>query len=242
MFNLFGKSRPILDQEKITSRAFVQVQELIKPASIAQLSETKPSGRATASRFSGDFVLVPEQAWPSYQNRPLQAFLQINVAELPFVPVPLRPYKLITVFIDEQDIPFDKPHGQGWQVNCYTSLEGLKLAENPISSPSIKPCEISWQLAQDEAPAWEDAITAVDLSEFDTLSNAGDVFYERFTNHEFTKVGGWPSLIQHQLTMSPADFVLQIGSEVKANWQWVDAGTVYLGWHGGKWLLECQCY
>ena len=40
-----------------------------------------------------------------------------------------------------------------------------------------------------------------------------------------------------------ADFVFQIGSEEKAQWQWVDSGVAYFSrGTDGKWKMEVQFY
>ena len=82
----------------------------------------------------------------------------------------------------------------------------------------------------------------LDLGDFNKLENPGDFYYEKFTDYGFTKIGGWPDIIQHQLEMNPKNMVFQIGSEDKAGLNWIDGGNVYIGFEEGEWKIECQFY
>ena len=64
-------------------------------------------------------------------------------------------------------------------------------------------------------------------------------------NHESTKIGGWPSNIQHFVDFDgKADFVLQIVSDEKIGLMIGDMGTIYIGFnHKTKeWVSDWTCY
>lgn len=230
------------EQQAIITATRNQLQSLSRPASLAQIGGFRPTNDPLTSRFSGDFVMLESEVWPVFEGWPLQSILQINLSELPYVPPALTAYQLITIFIDDKDFPFDNPMGQGWEIRCYTSSEGLQARPNPCAKSRLKPFEIKWQLSHSEIPDWQDAESLIDLSEFHQLKDPVHEFDELFTHHELTKIGGWPSLIQYQLEMGAENCLIQIGSEPKANCNWIDGGNVYLGLVDGAWKLECQFF
>jgi len=72
---------------------------------------------------------------------------------------------------------------------------------------------------------------------------ADSEFYDRYENSEKTKLGGFPALIQGELSFGLEKFVFQIGTEEKAGWYWGDCGIGYFGLDdAGKWLFEWTCY
>lgn len=243
LFDLFRRKVEPPSKEVITQRAFAELDKQLRSASIAELGGSRPTGDPLRSRFTGDFVMLPEEEWPTSNGQLLQAFLQINVSELPYVPAQLKGFQIVTIFIDEENVPYDQqPSGAGWVLRAYTSTDGLAPRKNPIAGSPLKAFEVSWTKSESEAPNWEDAWSIADLSKFNELENSGSIFYERYNNQHSTKVGGWPSLIPSELRMGPNNFVLQIDSEEKVGWSYLDAGTMYVGRVDGVWVLEGQCY
>jgi hypothetical protein len=60
-------------------------------------------------------------------------------------------------------------------------------------------------------------------------------------NHSGTKVGGYPTEIQHSVGLD--DFVFQVGSEEKPRWMWADNGIGYFFRDAaGVWRFSCQFY
>jgi len=244
IFDRFKKNRDTgtPSREAVIRQTFQRLDESLRKASIAKIGGFRPSGNPLTTKFSGDVVMAPDENWPVFEGKALQSFLQVNISELPYVPHELRDVELMTVFVMEEEIPFDRPHGEGWAIRTYKDVEKLQPRKNPIVGSGIKPAEIRWSLVDNEAPHWEDAWSVADLSDFNQLEDSTDLFYDNYSNHAFTKVGGWPSLVQGELSMGTNDFVFQIGSEEKANWSWLDAGTVYFGIKNGQWTFECQFY
>lgn len=242
IFDFLKKRNTSSHRDEVIKKTFDCLDANLKRASIAQIGGFKPTNDPLASRFSGSFAMLPEESWPEHQGNPLQSFLQIRVSDLPYVPRQISEFQLITVFVDEDNLPYDKPNGQGWLVRAYKTLDNLKPRDNPIQGSHIRPFEIQWKEVADEGPNWEDAWTVCDLDEFNNLDDTTDLYYDTYENHYFTKVGGWPSLIQSSLNMGAENFVFQIGSEEKANWSWVDQGTAYFGIKDGDWVFECQFY
>jgi uncharacterized protein YwqG len=110
----------------------------------------------------------------------------------------------------------------------------------PPADLPIRAFPVRWHLAETEAPVWDDAWGLYDLTEFNKLDDAIDLFYDRYNQHATTKVGGWPSYIQSSIEFD--EYVFQIGSEEKPQWMWGDAGIGYFYFRQGKWFLYWDCY
>ena len=68
-----------------------------------------------------------------------------------------------------------------------------------------------------------------------------DSFFEDFNRYRGTKVGGFPTEIQHGVGIE--EFVFQVGSEEKVNWMWADNGIGYFHRSSeGEWRFSCQFY
>jgi hypothetical protein len=51
--------------------------------------------------------------------------LQIRIDELPVIPEQLKEIALLVLFHNMESHPFDQPHGEGWLIREYATLEGL---------------------------------------------------------------------------------------------------------------------
>lgn len=235
-------------KEQITANVFAILEGLLRKTSIAQIGGFWPPDDLKISWF-GDVLLAQEgEGWPhwypSSSKDPvyLTPLAQFNLTEAPYVPEKLNKYKLITVFIDAEELPYDRPHGEGWLVRAYESFDNLVPLKRPNVEFPIKPFPIRWTIAENEGPSWEDACNITDMTEFNLVKDS-DLYYEKYKNSERTKLGGFPALLQGTLKFGIDDFMFQIGTEEKAEWMWGDCGIGYFGLtNGGKWLFEWTCY
>lgn len=182
--------------------------------------------------------------------------LQVVCRELPYCPPLLKKIALMTVFIEADDLPTEvlpAPNGQGWLLRAYPTLEDLTPLSMPPIQTHIKPFPIRWELGKPEGPDWDDAWIIAQREGFEPLLDAfneldlthpgvspTDLYYDRYTRHRKTKIGGWPSYIQSGPLKGK--FAFQIGSEKKANWMWADDGNGYISRKNKEWLLYWDCY
>lgn len=214
-----------------------------RKASEATLTITSENQGAVTSRFSGDFVMLPSESWPLSKGKPMTPLIQIIVDELPHVTEKLKPFKVITMFINSKNPPYESVNGDRWEVRTYDSLEGLITVKNPCNSLDVIPCDITWGAVEADYPALEDAERLVDCSEFEKIDDSSELYYDEFDTAESTKVGGYPAIIQASSGIALDDFVFQIGTEDEANWMLGDAGIAYIGLtDSGGWQIEWQCY
>jgi len=217
------------------------LNSLSSEASIAQIRGERPMNNFAKSRIAGSFLMKKDESWPSWEKGYLDPILQINVDELPYIPEKLKKFKLITIFIAIDDFLDDSALNKSCQVRTYEDFENLELKASPIDA-KIKTFEIDWRLKKD-APAFETFMWQIGGPE-EYARNKEQIKEIDFDEnmHRNTKVGGWPTIIQHELEMDYSDFVIQIGSEEKVRLNWIDGGSIYVGYNGKKWFFECQFY
>ena len=224
------------------ANTFQLLDNLLRKTSVAQIGGFRPPDFPTASWFGGVGVGLPGETLPDYLGMTMFPLLQVNVTELPYIPSQLEKTKLFIVFLNRVEIPFDKPHGEGWLIREYPSLEQLVPLPQGSESVHIPPFPIIWKLSKKDAPGWEMAGSLVDMSAIHESDNASNLFFERYEGIAGTKMGGYPYEIQNS-DFSDSEFVFQIGSEEKPQWMWIDDGIGYfLKDKQGQWEFQCQFY
>lgn len=216
--------------------ALATLRTLLRPASVAQVGGFRPPDDPCASWF-GRGVALPHEPTPQHDGQPMLPLLQVNVAELPFVPDALQGVALLVVHLNRDRLPLGKAHGDGWLIREYAATDGL-IPLPP--SGAVKPFPIRWSRVDDDAPGWEDAWSLLDLSAVNDDDDANEAFSDDFARYSATKVGGYPYAIQHAVGLD--GFVFQIGSEEKAGWMWADNGIGYFFKTDGVWRWDCQFY
>jgi hypothetical protein len=215
-----------------------QLRTKLRRASVATVGGFRPSEDPLTSWFCRA-VGLPNEGLPSWKGEPMFPLLQVRIDELPFVPPQLQGIALLVLFQNLQRHPFDRPHGDGWLVREYRSLDGLQPL--PSMRHPFRPFPISWSEVEDDAPGWEDAWDCVDLTPVNDDEAASAAFFDDFARHASTKFGGYPTEIQHGVGLK--DFVFQVASEEKVGWMWADNGVGYFFRSPeGQWSWSCQFY
>lgn len=219
------------------ARTLEQLKRLSRPASVAQVGGFRPLEDPISSWFFRGMGL-PGEGLPLWRDKPMFPLLQIRMDELPFVPAPLKDVSLLVLFHNTQEHPFDLPHGEGWLIREYRSLEGL--VPLPRLELPYRPFPVRWHEVSDDMPGWEDAWELLDMTTVNEDEAAGDAFWA-LPRYRSTKVGGFPSDVQHAVGIE--GFVFQVGSEEKTGWMWADNGFGYFHRSAdGEWRFSCQFY
>jgi Domain of unknown function (DUF1963) len=205
----------------------------------------RPPEGPYGSWFGRVNLALPGEGWPMHDGRPLHALAQIDLTQLPFRPPHLDDLELITVFIDEPPDD-DQPNGEGWCLRAYPDRAKLVPLERVDTGSEIAAFPMRPQIVEEDFPGWEDLPADVpgDLYDREALQTA-----------EGFKLGGWPFLVQGEVTWGPAftehpaapAYVFQIDSTEKGGWMWGDSGVGYVGrgtrpGHTDEWTLSWQCY
>lgn len=218
-----------------------ELKAKLRCASVAEVGGFRPSDDPKTSWF-GKAVSLKNEELPKYRGKEMFPLLQINIDELPFVPERLRETKLLTVFFNRDEIPFDKPNGEGWLIREYNSLENLIPLPKPDLSRILRPFPIRWKFVEDDAPGWCTASELVDMKIINKDAEAEKVFWSDFNRFysASTKVWGFPDEVQNEVE-NWESYIFQIGSEEKVGWQWIDRGTAYFFKDSkGEWFWDCQ--
>jgi hypothetical protein len=220
-------------------QCFAELAKIARPVSIAQVGGFRPPEDPLTSWF-GRGVCLASEPEVSFNGQALFPLLQVRVSELPEVPKALEGIALLVVYMNAAEVPYDKAHGDGWLVREYRTLEGL--APCPTRAPKgLKSLPIKWVAGKPERPDWEQANELLNLEALEESDSARERF-DKLPHHGATKIGGYPSEIQ-SLVENAGDYVLQIGSEEKAHWQWGDNGiATFARDAGGAWTFECQTF
>lgn len=215
-----------------------ELKTKLRQSAVAEVGGFRPPEDPKTSWF-GKGVCFENEGLPVYKGKEMFPLLQINVIELPLIPSELSGTKLLVVFFDQEELPFDRPNGEGWLIREYQSFEGLVPLPELDLTNIVRPFPIRWKLVNDDAPGWETAWNFVDLDPVNNDEEADEAFYEEFNRYVGTKVGGFPDEVQHLAKLD--NFVFQIGTEEKACWTWVDNGTAYFYKDSkGVWSWDCQ--
>jgi len=206
---------------------------------VAEIGGFRPPEDVRASWF-GAGCLPEGEMMPMADGGPMFPLLQINTAELPQAVPAFGTAKLVVVWISNAEIPFDRPHGDGWRIVLHETLDGLVRANGP-KPEHLKPLPVRWRAGEAERPGWEESWDLLDMSGINGSKEHSDAFF-KLPHHYHTKIGGYASEVQHVVEHA-ADFVFQIGSEEKARWQWVDNGVAYFSRGAdGEWKMEVQFF
>lgn len=250
MFGIFKRKKSKEEQQPAEEKkqhpsveeVFAQLDGLKRQASIAGIGGFRPPENPCSSWFGGHAVALPDEPVPTFNGESMFPLLQVNCSELPYVPEELSSTALFVVWFNQTEIPFDKPHGEGWEIREYASLDRLCLIEDITKPDHVKTLPIQWSLSETESPGWEEAWGLVDLESVNDSEEASEEFFDKFVSHPGTKIGGYPTEIQHELNGSDS-FIFQIGSEEKPNWMWADNGIGYfMKSESGEWEFQCQFY
>ena len=183
----------------------------------------------------------------------MASLAQLNLTESPHVPAELAGYAFISVWIAEVDggllFPDDRANGDGWELRAYTSLDSLEPVEGHVLD-WIQPRQLDWELI-DDYPDWDDIADMVDDDKADELLDDEDMMATLGAAANGTKLGGWPALIQHEISWAPWNehdaaptYCLQIDSEESVNLNLWDNGVLHIGLGSidGKptWVAETQ--
>lgn len=179
---------------------------------------------------------LPEESMPLWEGTELFPLLQVRIDELPVIPPSLREVAMLVVYMNRSTIPFDKPHGDGWLVREYPTLE--RLISQPANDVPYRPFPLTWRMVED-MPGWEDADELLDAGPTEIGGVARDMSNYDFYPRNGIKFGGYPVPLQHSAEVK--DFVFQIDSDAKSGWNWAGDGVAYFHRAGENgWRFSCQ--
>lgn len=166
---------------------------------------------------------------------------------LNYIPKSLENIKLITIFMKKEildNLDLDD-FSEFFQINLYTSLEDLISCD--YQSDEIKAFPLSQEYVTNDYPSWDDLDDEIceiitKKEEKEGIEYYNDIYEENYSYH---KLGGYPSSIQYGVGFEEGfEYVLQITSDEKAEFNIVDSGNFYFAYNPktNKWEIRCDFY
>ena len=229
-------------------------------SSVLEIGGSDLGSDPSASHFGLTPLGLPGEAYPlNTAGLPLQLICQLNLSEAPFVPAVLADLKLLTFFADAPQRFHDPVSDRAsWCVRGYTTLEGL------VSLEATHDQAERWLFDRGLGGHWLEVTDHPCHDDPDLQMVAGvDHSYTLLPNQHRTKLGGYPSSVQHEVYWGDFEmnsdgvlenalqgkvmFALQIDSEAKVGLNWGDSGTLYIGRGvsadtAGQWFVSWQFY
>ena len=117
---------PLMEVEEIR-------RKLGRKANLMVIGGFRPPTDPLSSWFGRVRVALPHETWPSHNGKAMLPLCQINCTELPYKLDVLSDIALISVFISQDDLPYDTPNGEGWALRTYAAVDGLVEVGEPKS-------------------------------------------------------------------------------------------------------------
>lgn len=172
--------------------------------------------------------------------------VQLDLREAPFVPEALAGIALLAVFLSTDGETWAIPgtaNGASWLVRAHATVADLVAIETPRDAQFLRPRALVWERV-DDYPGYEDLVDLVDADALERLvadCEPEDAVGETVSG---TKIGGWPSLIQAELTWpgsGNAVFAFQVDSDASVGLNLWDGGVLHVGRTAERdWIAEAQ--
>lgn len=212
------------------------INKISKKATLFKVGGFRPSNNIKSSWFGKVLVGKEDEEWPKSNGNAMTPLLQINLSNITELPDSLDGIEFITVFIDSDN--YSDNLSESLLIRTYQNIEELISLNTVDYISGIKPFQLE-SYKENDCPSWDDCPISIP-EEFE------DDYETLFENKSGIKIGGWPSLIQGEIFWESdnTEFVFQIDSIEKANWQWGDGGVAYFGKNPqtNDWFFEWQCY
>lgn len=226
--------------------------EICKKATVFDTGGIRPTKELNESWIGCITFKNEDEEYPiNHNGNKMIPLATIFLDKLEYVPEELENFKLITIYMDDQ--VFNNMSNDNlieyFKINTYKSLDNLVSCN--YESDSIKPFPLVPKVIDDDCPMWEDLswnnedlekriLKLEDIS--DNYSYFDAIFID---NHSKHKLGGCPSYCQSGFDYGDGyEYVLQISSDEKADFNIIDSGNFYFGYNKklDKWSVFCDFY
>jgi hypothetical protein len=223
--------------------------KLAKKAVEFETGGFKPSNSITESWIGRVYLYAKDEDIPlDASGKAMYPLFQLCLTGLPFVPEILSATKVITVFVAEE-LPSIGivPNGQDWLLREYKQTDELIVKNLSKPKSPIKPFPLKPVFVEKDYPVWDSGDIPSDVEDaiLEIEETEGVEYYDMIDNHDLHKLGGYPAYIQSGTDFGDGfEFVLQISSDEKANFNVIDSGNIYLAKNkeSGKWVFYCDFY
>ncbi|MBL6446382.1 DUF1963 domain-containing protein [Fulvivirga sp. 29W222] len=224
-------------------------RKIAKPATRFLTGGFRPENTITESWIGKVFAFGRGERIPTDKNGDLMIpIAQLCLVDLPFVSSALANTKLLTVFLSK-DFPEEfEPMGENWLIREYHDLNDIEVKEITNENSWLKPFPLKPEYVERDYPIWDGGGLSLEMEdEILALENNGTIeSYYGIISHTYEhKIGGFPSFCQPGVDFGDDfEFVFQISSDQKANFNVVDNGSLMFSKNikTGEWSIYYDFY
>jgi hypothetical protein len=231
---------------EVSAAYFAHMDTLALPCALPRVVEGREHTEATPtlSHVGGEALWPTSVAWPTdHAGRPLTLAIEIHIAELPFVPLPLGDVAVLQVFVGLEPGRQDPAGRRPQEPPQYTGVSvihahAVSAAAARHEGAPLPRAALTWESAL-SFPGYPDALDVVDSdleSAFSELPGCHAMAAERSPSILGSHVGGWPGWLTGS---DVGEFVVQLDGETLG----VDLGfdgQLYVGRRNGEWVAEWE--
>lgn len=207
----------------------------------------KPTNSISESWIGKVYLFKEDEEIPRDNNGDLMfPLFQLCLDNIENIPEVLSATKALTVFVSEE-LPMDlTANGDNWLIREYKKSDNLTVKELLNPKSFIKPFPLKPEIIEEDYPVWDGGGLTTEMeTKILELENTGVIgdYYDVTENHYGHKLGGYPSFCQSGIDFGDDyEFVFQIASDDKANYNIVDSGTIFLAKNSktGDWRFYCD--
>lgn len=201
-------------------------------------------------------------------GKPMMALAQFYLPALPYVPEAVRSTKVLTVFVSMNTLESLEPMGKNWLIREYEDLSMTEIKTLTNEQSYIKPFPLKAVFEDNDCALWDGGgLTFEQEAQVLELEREGIInsYYDISNHHYQTKFGGYPSYCQPGIGIGGEyeyffddqcedihtqgfgegyEFVFQISSDEKANFNVVDGGSLMFAKNKqtGHWTMYYDFY
>ncbi len=212
-----------------------------------QTGGVRPRGAIDECWIGRVLAYAADEELPTDKNgAPMLPLAQFYLPALPYVPQVLDGVKLLAVFISQDLIGKSREDMDGlWAIREYKNEGELVIKELANPRSQIRPFPLQPKFAADDVASWDGGGLEPDVvHEILELKRSVGLYYSDVTAglefYNCTKLGGYPSFCQSGVSFGEGyQFVFQISSDEKANFNVIDGGSLMFAKNpqSGAWSL-----
>lgn len=224
-------------------------KQIVKQATELITGGFKPTNSISESWIGKVYLYKEDEEIPKDIKGDLMLPLfQLCLDNIENIPETLVDTKVLTVFISKE-LPVDlTTNGKNWLIREYKKDDILTIKDMTNKASHIKPFPLRPEAVKEDYPIWDGGGLSAEMADkIIELENSGaiDDYYDIAENHYGHKIGGYPSFCQPGTYFGDDfEFVFQLASDEKANFNIVDNGTIFLAKNSktGEWKYYCDFY
>lgn len=226
-----------------------EVKRALKRSAV--IFERIEDGKDEADAYLGKVVLgLSGEVLPTdKEGNTMCPIMQFNLKGLSYIPKALEGVEVVTVFISPTFYTHMSNLEGYFEVRTYNNLSELVSMDYKMQLGDIKSCSLKARVVDNDYPKWNSydipikVVNAIEvLEDEEYIDYFGDIAETLYDQH---KIGGYAAYIQSGCDFGEGyEFVMQIVSDIKADFNIIQRGRIYFAKHKetGEWKAYGDFY